>query len=89
MSAAVRGFLQFLHLHFYLCVTMSYVFLVLAFLCMRRISCVLSTSEEEARLSKCNVIPNDGFSSLLSESKDFSCMVCEKVRWKCLIRTLI
>ena len=98
MSAAVRGFLLTLHLHFYLCFTMSYAFLVLAYLCKRHISCVLSTSEEEARPSKCNVIPNDGFSFLLDlilitnphenlgrifESRDFSCVVYEKVRWKC------
>ena len=65
VSAAVRGFLLILHLHFYLCFTISYAFLVIAYLCKRHISCVFSTSEEETRPSKCNVIPNDGFSFLL------------------------
>ena len=65
VSAAVRGFLLILHLHFYLCFTISYAFLVIAYLCKRHISCVFSTSEEEARPYTCNVIPNDGFSFLL------------------------
>ena len=65
MSAAVRGFLLVLHFHLSVRCNVIYVFLVLAFLCKRHISCVLSTSEEEARPSKCDVIPNDGFSFLL------------------------